>query len=506
MKLKRGLYLCHRWLGVGMSLFLTMWFFSGVVMMYVGFPSLTEAERLHALPVLKASEVNFNPNRLRAGLKEGDVIRSLRLTSIAGRPVYLLETIGGTRLQQYADNGAIVSAITESEALATAQAFLSSRSQSQQNASVDIAGTGGGSQAVLAAKQIEMDQWTVSSSLHAHRPLYQIPLDDAAGTELYVSSVTGEVVRDSTRSERTWNWLGANLHWIYPLQLRRHQQLWYWVIVILSLIGLVSILTGSIIGIQRLRIRKRYRGKDVTPYRGYMKWHHLLGLVSSAFLFTFMFSGLMSMSPWGLFESRQNFEDLVQSYRQPAIGVTNPVNFLRLQQKIADLGSVKEIRWQWLEGREYQVLVSAPYDYRTLLPVGWSEKGSMSELARQTLIRVMADYAPTVSKTDQETLAAYDLYYYSHHQNWRPLPVVRIQFNDSDQSWFYIDPRTGELIGQQTQKDRLQRWLFNGLHSLDFNVLIQHRPLWDGVVIFLCILGFAMSVTSVVIGCRRLAN
>ncbi|MGB3620149.1 MAG: PepSY domain-containing protein, partial [Ketobacter sp.] len=78
--------------------------------------------------------------------------------------------------------------------------------------------------------------------------------------------------------------------------------------------------------------------------------------------------------------------------------------------------------------------------------------------------------------------------------------------NDSDQSWFYIDPRTGELIGQQTQKDRLQRWLFNGLHSLDFNVLIQHRPLWDGVVIFLCILGFAMSVTSVVIGCRRLAN
>jgi hypothetical protein len=41
-----------------------------------------------------------------------------------------------------------------------------------------------------------------------------VPIDDAEGTVLYVSSTTGQVVRDTTRSERIWNWLGANLHWI----------------------------------------------------------------------------------------------------------------------------------------------------------------------------------------------------------------------------------------------------------------------------------------------------
>ena len=48
-------------------------------------------------------------------------------------------------------------------------------------------------------------------------------MHDNAATWLYVSSGTGQVVRDVTRKERVWNWLGANLHWIYPVQLRKHR-------------------------------------------------------------------------------------------------------------------------------------------------------------------------------------------------------------------------------------------------------------------------------------------
>ena len=40
MKIKRALYLTHRWLGVVLCLFMAMWFLSGVVMMYVGYPKL----------------------------------------------------------------------------------------------------------------------------------------------------------------------------------------------------------------------------------------------------------------------------------------------------------------------------------------------------------------------------------------------------------------------------------------------------------------------------------
>ncbi len=38
---KRWLYLIHRWAGVVLCLFFAMWFVSGVVMMYVGYPKLT---------------------------------------------------------------------------------------------------------------------------------------------------------------------------------------------------------------------------------------------------------------------------------------------------------------------------------------------------------------------------------------------------------------------------------------------------------------------------------
>ena len=38
--LKRWLYLGHRWLGIVTCLLFAIWFVSGVVMMYVGFPAL----------------------------------------------------------------------------------------------------------------------------------------------------------------------------------------------------------------------------------------------------------------------------------------------------------------------------------------------------------------------------------------------------------------------------------------------------------------------------------
>ena len=44
------------------------------------------------------------------------------------------------------------------------------------------------------------DQWTVPNGLDPHRPLYRIALNDGQDTELYVSSTTGEVVRDTTRA------------------------------------------------------------------------------------------------------------------------------------------------------------------------------------------------------------------------------------------------------------------------------------------------------------------
>ena len=41
-RLKRYLYLLHRWLGIAMCLLFALWFGSGIVLMYVHYPTLTE--------------------------------------------------------------------------------------------------------------------------------------------------------------------------------------------------------------------------------------------------------------------------------------------------------------------------------------------------------------------------------------------------------------------------------------------------------------------------------
>ena len=58
---KRWLYLVHRWLGVLLCAFFAMWFLSGVVMMYVGYPKLTQAERLAHLPPLRSATLGTEP-------------------------------------------------------------------------------------------------------------------------------------------------------------------------------------------------------------------------------------------------------------------------------------------------------------------------------------------------------------------------------------------------------------------------------------------------------------
>jgi len=52
--MKRYLYLAHRWLGIGLGLFVLLWIVSGVVMLFVGYPKLTPEEHLSRLQPLSA--------------------------------------------------------------------------------------------------------------------------------------------------------------------------------------------------------------------------------------------------------------------------------------------------------------------------------------------------------------------------------------------------------------------------------------------------------------------
>ena len=55
-KFARWLHLGHRWLGMTLGLMLLLWFVSGVVMLFVARPQLTDAERLAAVQAAIAAE------------------------------------------------------------------------------------------------------------------------------------------------------------------------------------------------------------------------------------------------------------------------------------------------------------------------------------------------------------------------------------------------------------------------------------------------------------------
>jgi len=60
--------------------------------------------------------------------------------------------------------------------------------------------------------------------------------------------------------------------------------------------------------------------------------------------------------------------------------------------------------------------------------------------------------------------------------------------NDDEQTRFYLDANTGALVYATDSAGRWRRWLFSGLHRLDFAEWMRERPFRD-VLMWLTLLG-----------------
>ena len=121
-------------------------------------------------------------------------------------------------------------------------------------------------------------------------------------------------------------------------------------------------------------------------------------------------------------------------------------------------------------------------------------------------VSILAELERTVTDADivdHAVLDRYDAYYYSR-TGAAPLPALRVRFNDSAATWYYFDLMTGEAVYANHGLGRLERWLFNGLHSLDFGFWYGRRPLWDIGMILLSLGALATSGIGMYLGARRL--
>lgn len=473
------LFVVHRWIGICTCLLFAMWFVSGVVMMYVAFPQLTDIERLAALPPIAWDKVQVTPDRAMETAGFTRYPHDLRLAMLSDEPVYRLLGWDGERKTVSAFDGRVVDRITPERALAVARL--------QPNA--------------LQPKMrdtVERDQWSVSGRYNPLRPLYLISLGDPAGTEIYISSRNGEVALDTTRTERILNWLGSVPHWIYPTVLRKDGAVWRQVVLWISGVCLVVAVTGFWIGILRVRLRHRYLGGAITPYRGWKSWHHIAGLTGGVFVLTWIFSGWLSLDPGEFFSERGVDREMAVRYGGSE-DTHIPTDFLSKAKSGEPRPAAVEARFVWLGSRPFVVLAGRDGGHSTLDPA----TGDAAPLSDERIFEAARRLMPNAAMTMRQRLEAPDAYWYSHHDQ-RPIPVLRAGFDDAAHTWFHVDPVTGDILGRTDDSRRSYRWLFNALHSLDFPLLLRYRQAWDAVVWLLSLLGLTVSVSGIVIGWRRL--
>ena len=499
--LRKAVILSHRYLGVVLGLMVIMWFATGITMMYAGgMPRVTPDLRLERLAAVDLSRVQLSPAEAagRAGVDAGG--RATMLT-VLDRPAYRFS--GRETTTVFADTGEVLDDLSIAQTRSVASRFAGVPSTAIDH----------------VATLHEVDQWTLVQSRQL--PLHKFRVGDADATELYVQPATGEVVMHTTRRSRALAWISTIPHWLYFTGLRTNQPLWYRIVVWTSALACVLAVLGLILSVTQFRRTRPFRLKTAIPYAGPMRWHYVTGAIFGVFTLTFAFSGMLSMEPFawtnvnGLQVPRTTFSG----------GPLDLARFPRMDpdswREVLDGGSIKEVDFVRIQDEPYYVVrhsgrpqeakkperLHQPYyvtgraEVNRLLVRADGLEVRREPFSTASLVARLESAIPDAKIVESETLSEYDSYYYSRRQQ-TPLPVVRVKFDDPGETWVYIDPETTQVLASIHRLNRVERWLYNGLHSLDF-AFWYNTVAWDIGLIALCLGGLTTSSLGLFLGLQR---
>jgi hypothetical protein len=472
----RALVYTHRWLGIITGVLFVVWFISGIVMMYARMPELSTSERLARMTAINPSTLRVMPP-----LPQGGEITRLVLSTLEGRPIERVSASGKTQIF-FADTGDVVPTVDAEQALRIARSFV------------------GGTHSVrYDGRLTDADQW--SFGIRARMPLHRIAVNDAAGTMLYVTESGGEVVLKTTRTGRLWGGAGAVMHWLYFTPLRRQAGVWNQLIVWLSIAGTVMCLAGIAWGTWRLSPLRGYRlrrEQHWSPYAGWMRWHHYAGLIFGVVTTTWIFSGLLSMDPWNWHPSTAPTRDQRSRVSGGAM-MAGDLTLAKTRRAIeAFMPSLpKEVEIVRFRSHYYAVGAAG------IVSFDEPQYGARDQLPADLVVGAANVAMAGVPIDGVSWMDDYDAYYY-HRDRQLSLPVLRVRYADPQRTWLYFDPRHGTIARKEERLTRLNRWLYHGLHSLDFPFLYYRRPLWDMVVILLSLGGVVLSASTLSASWRRI--
>lgn len=245
------IYKLHKILSIPLSILFILWYVSGLVMLYHPFPRLNDTIR----PVKKVNYTVVDS----LWQQVPTTFRSCQFIFSGDRQ---LIKVDGTVLGAYQP--------TSEDILTIADDY---------NITIHHIDT-----------LTDIDKWIPFNQLMVHLPIYRLVSNN--GDYLYLSSQTGEILQYNTPKARRWAYVGAIPHYVYYKPLRRDVKLWKDVVIFLSGIATSSVILGLIISIRYLIRRKKLKlfRKPV------WQTHYIFGLIFGIFMFTFIFSGMMSLA------------------------------------------------------------------------------------------------------------------------------------------------------------------------------------------------------------------
>jgi hypothetical protein len=403
------------------------------------------------------------------------------------------------------------------------------------------------------------DEFTRIPTLAGFVPLHRIAMNDPAGTEYYVSEKSNDIVQKTDRRGRILALSGYILHNLFFF---RQRTWWTPFLDFIAWTAMLMALTGIVLGIWRVALKPRFRHKGVqsyTPYSGWMKWHHYAGLIFGLLSISWILSGMIPISTfpiprWTEVSKRveSNGEGFIMGTpvisprstmtKDMARAITGgPLNLQPLQMenvrnaigKIQEKFAPKEVEIIQFRGEPYLLAyqppatqveaehwttnnainsVNLPQDNPHLfVSIKHPENGVMTSFSREVMEQASREAMPNVPVIDSKWLTDYDDYYHQtttsfelgRHKPAYVLPVLRVRYSDKDQTWLYFTPSLAQMV-KFDKLDRANRWVYYGLHVMDWPGLFNRRPLWDIVTIALLAGLGAISITTLLPAFRRL--
>jgi hypothetical protein len=472
--LRRWLILTHRYGGIALSLLFAVWFISGIAMIYArGMPRLDPDTRLERLPALDFGSIKFTPAEAaeKAALERAG--RPMLLT-VMGRPAYRFA--GRRPTTVFADTGDLLEDVGQAEALKIAGDFMNLPP----------------GQFTYTGEVSRPDQWTISEA--GQLPMHRFSVDDGAGTVVYISERSGEVGLITTRGSRALAWIAAIPHWFYFAPLRLNAPVWRQVVLWTAGAGAVLLLLGLILAISQYSTR----------YTGLMRWHYVTGVIFGVISLTFVFSGMLSMEPFFWASEPGAVDGIPQALTGGGLDLSAfPPMQPDAWRQVMSGRPVKEVEYRRIQDMPFYVVRGV--EAEPLLLSADPLEVRREPFSMESVLGRVKDANPEMPIMETQVLDAYDSYYYPRAGK-PPLPVLRVKFGDPESTWVYVDPQMSQVVGSVTSRQRLQRWIYNAFHSLDFNFWYYQGAAWQAGIIALNAGGALLSVIGVMLSIKRVAR